>query len=264
LIGDVARKLNILSDTTYNADWIAGTASVDASTNVITLVGHGLVNTDAIEFDAGTGALPEGILQYNADTGANNYYNVIQMSGDTFKICDTVGGATELDITSAGTAVWRIRKAGVSSITISELALATDIQYEIFIKTGFAKKTTGAIANTYKINNDNAQRVFGALQQYGYAPATNMGDFPSQSMDKYTMINHRIMLTRISASQCNVLINSAGVRTLNKITMATIGALGTQNLNYIENLASEVTSLVMAPNANGLIANGTRIIIYKR
>lgn len=264
LIGDLANKLNILSDTTYNADWIAGTPAANAGTNVITLVGHGLVNTDAIEFDAGTGALPTGILQYNADTGANNYYNVIQMSGDTFKICATVGGATEVDITSTGTAGWRIRKAGVLSITISGLSLATDLQYEIFIKTGFAKRGVGAISNAYKLNNDNSQRVFGALQQFGYAPAINFADFPSASMDKYTMINHRIMLTRISASQCNVLMNSAGVRTLDKSTMAIVGALGTQNLNYIENLASEVTTINIAPAANGLIVNGTRIIVYRR
>jgi hypothetical protein len=266
LIGDVARKLSILSDTTYNADWIAGTPSADAGADTITLASHGLANGDPIEFDAGTGALPGGITNYDNDFKGGTYYNVINRSGDTFQITATVGSTAPVDITSAGTAGFRIRKAGISSITISGLNLASDLQYEIFIRSGIAKITTAANTNIFTINNDASQRCFSGSALFSFSFNSFFYNLQASIDFKYSYILERMMITRIDATSCQILDNCMGFETNNKSAVNALQPYTTNNVIYSENLAAEVTNIVMTTNnvAQALIRNGTRIIIYKR
>jgi hypothetical protein len=74
------------------------------------------------------------------------------------------------------------------------------------------------------------------------------------------------MITRIDATSCQILDNCMGFETNNKSAVNALQPYTTNNVIYSENLAAEVTNIVMATNnpAQALIRNGTRIIIYKR
>jgi hypothetical protein len=82
--------------------WLTETPSVNTSTYVITSTGHGLLNGNFVEFSAGTGALPTGI-------SSSVYYFVINKTTDTFQISTTSSGSA-VEITSTGTAGWKIGK----------------------------------------------------------------------------------------------------------------------------------------------------------
>ena len=50
-----------------SGDWIAGTASANASSDTITLAAHGLTVGDAVQFDSGSGTLPGGLNAYDSN-----------------------------------------------------------------------------------------------------------------------------------------------------------------------------------------------------
>ena len=109
----------------------SGTPSIDPSTGIITLTGHGFSGNDAIEFGAGTGAVPTGILAYDSTVHWSTYYNVINVSGDTFQITNTLDGSTPVVPSDAGTAGWQIRSGQMTSLQVTGLDLQRDKAYEI-------------------------------------------------------------------------------------------------------------------------------------
>ena len=76
----------------------ANTVDANSSTDIITLVGHGLVNNQPIVLNSGTGVIPPPLV-------ANRIYYVIYIDSSTFKLSLTSGGA-EINITANGTTGW--------------------------------------------------------------------------------------------------------------------------------------------------------------
>ena len=76
--------------------------AVSVANNTITLVGHGLTNSDTVEFTNSGGGLP-------APLAINTSYFVRDVSGDDFKVSTTATGAA-VDITTQGTGTHEVYK----------------------------------------------------------------------------------------------------------------------------------------------------------
>jgi hypothetical protein len=74
----------------------SGDFTVNASTNVFTSTGHGLVNGDRVNFSS-SGTLPSPLIDYNLDA----IYYIIEKSTNTFKVSTSLGGS-EVNITNTG------------------------------------------------------------------------------------------------------------------------------------------------------------------
>jgi len=79
----------------WKAGYAAQIASINTTSNVITIAGRALTNQAVVRAANSGGSLPGGL---SADT---DYY-VIEASGQTVKLCTTAGGTTAVDITSTG------------------------------------------------------------------------------------------------------------------------------------------------------------------
>src|SRR6266496_4120851 len=80
-----------------------GTFTVNPSTDVCTLVAHGMVNGDQVRFTT-TDVLPDPLLD-------NNYYYLVSVTTDTFKLSLTSGGAA-IDIEDIGTGTHTLIERG--------------------------------------------------------------------------------------------------------------------------------------------------------
>ncbi len=92
------------------AKWIgSGNPTANASTDEITIMGHGLLDDDELIFDHYEGKLPGGIAD-------NTVYYALVTSPDTFKISTKANNPEDMKVLStAGTLGWRVRKADLTS-----------------------------------------------------------------------------------------------------------------------------------------------------
>lgn len=118
----------------------AATAACTANdgTDVITSVGHGLANGQAVRLTT-TGALPGGLA-------LNTTYWIRDATTDTFKLAATSGGAA-LDITSAGTGTHTWTRTA-SLITVDSLGVAATSPATVTVKLDQVD-TAGLTADTY-------------------------------------------------------------------------------------------------------------------
>lgn len=262
LIGDVTRNLVLLLDTTIDNAWNTNALSVDDSTNVFTLVAHGFSVGDPVEFDANTGVLPIGVSAYNANIGGGFYYNIATVpSADTFTITDTVGSVTPLDITSTGTAGYRVRAASLSNtgtIVGFDSTLYSELKF-IVIYNG-VKLTTGAWAGGYVTFNSGGGSVTFRSSWNGvtglFAPT------PTSSTSKYIYINEQWDMKKIG-NNWYATGNSLGVSSANSTTFGANGYTGGAN---ILSATLPITAVRMVSN-NGAVSrfrSGFNIKIYGR
>ena len=123
-LSDIAKEVaNITVDTTP----LSGTAFADATANTITLVGHGLTAGIPIEFIAGTGVIPSGLV-------ADAIYYVYNVIGNTFQLVPLVESTSVIDITSTGTAGFQIKRNDTAFVQITGLDItAHNGEYDIYV-----------------------------------------------------------------------------------------------------------------------------------
>ena len=253
---------SLVSDTTYNAPWLAGTPSVVPATGVITLVGHGLSNTFPVEFDAGTGVLPTGILPYNSDALGGMYYNVINVVGDTFQICATVGGTVAVLPSTAGTAGWRIRRACPFTSSWWDLTYPLDVgrTLNVSIACDGVKMTTGLAS--FAIAPKGAGTMVGLLSSgafagYSFASVISMGP---QKFSKHTCT---LSITRLGTALYALTCSTMSVSTDDKAVFVNTQPTMLSRSVLNESLATTGWSLIWN-NANiGLVRNGARVIVWR-
>jgi hypothetical protein len=247
----------IVADQTYNASWIAGTATVDPATDIFTLAGHGLTNNDPIEFDVGTGALPAGISAYNVDTIGGEYYNVINVSGDTFQITATPGGSTPVDVTSTGTAGWKIRKAFISTINASGLILDSHLEYDILVLARMVKFTATAQTLLSRLN---------ASSTFKYFSGATWGDsfltVSPQITQKYSLAYIHMNIRKIASDRIMIRGSFNGQESANKTTATNLAL----NFGSMVIPDASVTSVRFISASNTVIQyrSGTRILAVRR
>jgi hypothetical protein len=245
----------IISDTTYNSTWKTGIPVVDPATDIITLVGHGFANGDAIEFDAGSGVLPAGISAYNADNNGGFYYNVINATTDTFQVTSTVGGTTPVDITAAGTAGWRVRSATLGEL--SQLTLALDLntikKYTLLYFLNTANKTAGVwIA-----------QIFSGLVNNTLWLSADPGNPVNLSTKRYTKCLIRADFDLIEPGIIMTSIKANGKMTDDKSSWSEINKNVSGIITYT---SGNLTGYLLRPNnySYGDLRNGTRIVALRR
>ena len=251
----------VVSDQSFNASWITGTLTSDG-VNTFTLNGHGLAVGDPVEFDANGGILPTGITQYNNDSIGGTYYNVATITANTFTVTATVGSVTPMALITTGSGTIRVRKAGLSAFTITGLNLQNDIEYEIYFRYSFAKKTTSGEYIYYRPNSDSSQKIY---SQIGYANNIIWDCGNASTTKKYSNINSIVRLRRNTASKAYGFIESTGSQTDDKSTGITAITPITNNAFCCDNLAAEITSIYVGTNVGAaLIRNGAEAIIVRR
>lgn len=257
-------KGQVVADQTFNAPWIAGTPTADAGTDFITLTGHGLANGDPVEFDAGSGVLPGGIVAYNDDVSApagpgGHYYNIIGVSGDTFQICDTVGGAVAVDITSAGTAGWRVRKAGNYPIIVTGLDLNAHLEYDVYFFWGLAKLTTAGVNLYCRLNANADMKYF-----IGSTWNTNIFIPTAAPTGKYSKMLSKFKIAKKNGLLFITDIVDGGQSSTDKNT-ATEHTLASKNA-IVNDSGVNVTTISFNSNNNavGIIRNGARALVLRR
>jgi hypothetical protein len=250
-MADIANKVNTLgedvSDETFNAPWKSGTPTIDPATGIITLADHGFNNKDPIEFDAGTGVLPTGILPYNCDANGGMYYNVIAIDANTFKITSTLGSTTALIPTDAGTAGWKIRHAGCNVgagiTTLFELPINDSSKHRLYITGRFAQKST--TADDYAFYFDTGFNYFGSRK------------IINGSGKKFSYFTVTMTIQRLSANEVIIKINTTTAESDDKAAYS-----------LKSNTSSLVTAIHDIPitiigalwgNGNGFLRNGLRV-----
>jgi hypothetical protein len=246
----------LVSDTTYNSAWITGTPTADAGTDYITLTGHGLVNGDAVEFDTNAGALPGGISAYNADTIGGFYYNVINVSGDTFQITATPGDSTPVDITSAGTSGWRIRKADVTMVWPT-LDLDVEFEYDIYTMGQYVIKTAGG--NTFYVETAG---LTGSKFHSNLAWDTAYGSLATAINKKYSFITTHIDVKKLATGLIRVKLFHSGPMSNDKSAQTYVNDECTAFITYT---SGNLTGLKRWSNdpASMNFRNGTRVLVYR-
>jgi len=255
VLGDLALKGGtVVSDTTYNATYIAGTWTADESTDVLTCSGlHGLVANRVVGFSALTGVLPTGI------SAEPEFYFVTSVpTTSTLTISLTRGGAT-LNITANGTTGWGIRRMDVIPSN-TPLDFATYSEFDIYSDMGLCGATSTAnaypllsiIPNTTRITMNSAS-IYGATNE-----ATMTGSLSSKKYVKAPIfINIRKMATNLYFITCNV----TGLYSDN-IDMTSSTAM-TSYLSGIITTA-DVTAILFASGYSTAVKNGTRVVVIGR
>ena len=107
----------VASVTVTNTLWDSSAISIDTATGTLTIVGHTLINTDRVAF-----------VNLRYDTNSNmpsvqsgREYYVVNMSGNTFQISETSGGAA-IPIPSVGTnTYWQLEKLSTTQVAFTGL-----------------------------------------------------------------------------------------------------------------------------------------------
>jgi hypothetical protein len=255
VLGDLALKGGtVVSDTTYNATYIAGTWTADESTDVLTCSGlHGLVVNRVVSFNALTGVLPTGI------SAEPEFYFVTSVpTTSTLTISLTRGGAT-LNITANGTTGWGIRRMDVIPSN-TPLDFATYSEFDIYSDMGLCGSTTTAnaypllsiIPNTTRITMNSAS-IYGATSE-----ATMTGALSSKKYVKAPIfINIRKMATNLYFITCNV----TGLYSDN-IDMTSSTAMTSYLSGTIT--TADVTAILFASGYSTAVKNGTRVVVIGR
>lgn len=251
-----------IADVTLDGAWISG-ASADAGTDRITVAdATGLTNGTPIEFYAGTGALPGGLTAHTANqegVGDGDYYNIINLSGNTFQLTNTLGGATPVDITSVGTAGWQWRVAGAASLTASGLNLDVDVEYDVFYFIPQVKLTTTNTATYLRLNGDFTNFLYFSVGSGLWGG--NLGYCGGLVGQKYSMTTGVVKVRKIADGLYSLRI---GELTMDAPDRATGTARATYNPpSYAKSDTRNVTSIAFYPSstAHGLIRNGARIVV---
>lgn len=105
-------RRSIWNDGNEGIVWPVLACTASTSTHEFTAVAHGFARGQEARISFGAGTLPGGLSQ-------NVVYYVRDVSGDTFKLAATAGGAA-IDITSEGTGVHSIRVYGESGSSSAE------------------------------------------------------------------------------------------------------------------------------------------------
>ncbi len=255
VLGDLALKGGtVVSDTTYNATYIAGTWTADESTDVLTCSGlHGLVVNRVVSFNALTGVLPTGI------SAEPEFYFVTSVpTTSTLTISLTRGGAT-LNITANGTTGWGIRRMDVIPSN-TPLDFATYSEFDIYSDMGLCGSTATAnaypllsiIPNTTRITMNSAS-IYGATSE-----ATMTGALSSKKYVKAPIfINIRKMATNLYFITCNV----TGLYSDN-IDMTSSTAMTSYLSGTIT--TADVTAILFASGYSTAVKNGTRVVVIGR
>jgi hypothetical protein len=257
----------VVKDVTFNNDWKSGTPSIDTSTGVITLTGHGFSNTDAVEFGAGTGVLPTGILSYDSVAGWNTYYNVINATTDTFQITDVISGTTPVIPSDAGTAGWQVRSGQLVHTQLDGLNIANDKAYEITCILPFVRRGTTSIseiifrpfdANYYYLTRGFSNKEFPQYQYIGLCGSVSS----LANTDKRVLCIAKIKVTPVGTKMfydisSSLTITGADTKTTKELTFSNVAVT-------VENV-SKFTKLLISTSwaAAYLSGNGTRIIVRK-
>ncbi len=121
-------------------------AGVDTTGETITIVGHTFVNGDQIYYES-SGTVIGGLT-------ARNYYFIVQVSGDTFKLSSTQGGGA-INLTSQGTGTHYFREG-----------------YRVFSSNG---EDASQIAQYLYIGRSGTQYQITMVVWYYWNPTTHVG-----------------------------------------------------------------------------------------
>ena len=265
-------KGEIISDVTLTSAWKTGTATIDTGTGVITLPGHGFTNNTPVEFSDGTGVLPTGIEAYDKEPYWGEYYNVINVSGDTFQITATVGGTSPVIPSDAGTAGWQVRSAGDSFFSASIGGnMDNGKSFEITAIVPFVKITNQSMGlaghyarfQTYGTGDLYTSAFYATLNN----PSTSIGLIGNPNAHKHSQAVNTIRLTKLNdivSFNATSIINSANTRVLDAK-----GAMKTDYANSIAYGGLQISGLTNAIFISSgwvssyILRNGTRIIVRR-
>lgn len=251
----------VILDVTIDAVWRVGPLTYDSATQTFTYVNHGYINGFPVEFDAGTGVLPSGILPYNSDELGGMYYNIINATANTFQITSTVGGTVPVSTTNNGTTGFKIRSAAVDITTsiITGLNLDQDIEYDVYIYLAFCKFATLGSTLFFRLNGVSTMKYFDSNNTtFGSSVMVITPTVTSKYANSYLKINIRKLDTN------KVLINSSlnGQQSADKITATSlikdVGAFVISNSNITSILIGSMDANILRGRS------GTRVVIVKR
>jgi hypothetical protein len=257
LIGDLARKGGIvISDTTFNASYIAGTWTADSGTDVLTCSGlHGLVVNQSISFNPLTGVLPTGI-----EPEPEYYFVASTPTTSTITISATRGGAT-LNITANGTTGWGIRQAHVAPTnTTTDFATYSDI--EIYSEIPLIQDSTNAtsffvltiLPNTCRIWLNNAASD-------GASNVISLGITGATSTKKHSMLSAKIVLRKISNNFYHISIQAGGI-SADTINFASASSFVLNVYGLIK--SDNMTGFNLFNTGSSKVKNGTRMVVIGR
>lgn len=256
-----------VADVTLDGAWKDG-ATVDAGADTITFAaGHGLVDTDAIEFRANTGALPGGISDYLSGasrSGLDGWYcNVHSGSGNVFKLTNTPGTTTPIDITSAGTAGWQWRKAGAALITVAGIDLDAHKEYSILMLVSMVRRSDAS--NTAGLHFQKTGGGDHYITGVGVAPNSSVVILGLYGTRKYSLASSTLRLIRMSSTMHAVAHVGTGNNTDDRTTWTANTIINAGGIG-ISAAAANITSLDIGPTsaARAHLRNGSRIIVIRR
>ena len=251
----------MVADVTLDGAWVDG-ASADAGADTITVVSAtGLANGTPIEFRANTGALPAGITDYlngAKGVGDGDYFNIINLSGTSFQICDTVGGTTPINITDAGTAGWQWRVAGATTLAVTGLDLDKHKEYEIYMQVSLAKITT-AVLQVYSTTTGYSWTGFATTW-----PRTFFSWLQTPNITgKYSMGAYNGSLRLLGTGLLQAKSQSSAAHTNDRSTATVTATIAN---NAVGTGSGNITGFTVVRSVAdvGLIRNGSRVIVVRR
>jgi hypothetical protein len=259
----------VVKDLTFNNDWKSGTPTIDPSTGVITLVGHGFVNTDAVEFGAGTGVLPTGISSYDSVAGWNTYYNVINATTDTFQITNVILGTTPVVPSDAGISGWQVRSGQLYATNVTDLNLSTDIAYEIICILPFVRIASSSFSEIlFRPYDENYTYLTGGFidRKFPRYQSFMLCDGVSSlaNTSKHVMCVAKVKVTKVGtkifydiASSLNVSKEDIDTKTINRVYSKNVAITFEDANNFTSfSISTSWTTAYMS-------GNGSRIIVRK-
>jgi len=254
---------NLILDQTFAADWISGIWTADPDTDTLTCSSpHGLSEDDPVEFDANTGVLPAPLLNYNNDDIGGMYYNVSTVvDAYTIQVTATINGSAE-NLTDAGTAGWRVRKAGMSFFTVSGLDLDADKKYIMLLSDfGYAKTELNSAYGFLNVNGVSTNKF---LTTWTGTYAANVLYFSASvtSSYKYSVTGVLFQLNYVDVGTS--FIEAVHVGQTGTADKSTGGSLSKTTGGMIRH-ADNITQMMISSNdtTSYFIRNGVRFQIWR-
>lgn len=267
LIGDVRLKNNLIAEYTVDVAYPSGAPVADAGTDTITLVGHGFLDNQCIEITAGTGAIPGGLTAINSSkftqVHGKFYGYVMNKTNDTFQVYSTLGTVTAIDITSAGTAGWLVRLAGLTTVNFTGLSLANiGDSYSVSIVGTMIASTTGSLYVTSILNGYGASLVYFMphTDQSFWGAALLYLSTPIVSASKYTSMSMKVDYIKVGTEEIAINSGWGGIRTND---FATNTLVSMANLTGFARYSSFTTVTTIRIQTTCLMLNGTKLLLAK-
>ncbi len=233
----------------------------------ITSAAHGFSNGQMVEVSDGTGAMPSGLSALKISNAkfplvdGRAFVYVINKTTDTFQVCTIYNGSTAIALGSVGTAGWKIRKAGDTSILLTGLDFNADggtWELEIVGKLGLVAPNNSVDVIFNNISAAGTYYSSAATTTWGYS-SFYISSSPI-SFKKYADFVQNCRIQRVNSTTVSLRATSLGVNTDDFATLVVASLMA--GGKAVHDSFSNLTSLKINANGN-LLLNGTMVILRR-